>query len=244
MTTRTAIVLDDIAGQTGTIPLDISLAEITVANIPALIYWPYINATYGRVPGSSPQALYDRMTDASLIPVAATSFAITSLPDSTPAVTIGSQNTCWRAMASLFSGGATFCAKVTNLLGISSHNAPGASTYWIMDDGAGKLTFRVGSFIWGSENYDGPILTAGTAIPIIFRIDTLTGTVTLKVGASYTKTVQNDAMRGIQLHVAYQFGLVNNEGTLTSKFSNYGHMLAFSSAVSDTELSDILAMIV
>lgn len=241
MTTRTAIVLDNISGQTGTIPLDITMAEIAVANITGLVFWPYIDATYGRVPGSAPQALYDRLTDASLTTVAATSFAITTLPDSTPSVTIASQNTCWRAV-SKFTGGATFAAKVTNLIAISSNAAAAGSTYWLRDDGAGKLTFRVGAYTWDSANYDGPTLTAGAATAIVFRIDTLTGTVTLKVGNTYTKTIQNDAMRNITLHQNYQFGLVNNEGTLTSKFSNYGHLLAFTTAVTDNDLTKILAM--
>ncbi|WP_058912890.1 hypothetical protein [Entomohabitans teleogrylli] len=242
MVTRTAIVLDDIQGQAGTIPLDITLEEIAVANIPGLVYWPYINDIYGRVPGSSPQALYDRLTDDALTTVASPSFSIGALPDSSPAVIIGSQNTSWRATVPEFNKGATFAAKIANTVGISSNSAPADSTFWIMDDGAGRLTFRVGSYTWAASNYDGPTLTPGTAVAVIFRIDALTGTVTLRVGGSYTKIVQDDVMRSAALHPNFQFGLVNNEGSLTSRFGNYGHLLAFDNAISDADMDAVLEM--
>ncbi|WP_058911865.1 hypothetical protein [Entomohabitans teleogrylli] len=241
MVTRTAIVLDDIQGQAGTIPLDITLEEIAVANIPGLVYWPYIDDAYGRVPGSNPQALYDRLTDANLTTIAAASFSISSLPGGTPAVVIGSNETCWRATTPAFNGGGTFATKITDTIGISSNSAATGSTYWIMNDG-GRLTFRVGLYTLAASDYDGPTLTPGTAVAVIFRIDTLTGTVTLRVGDTYSKTFHDDAMRNISLHPNFQFGLVNNEGSLASRFGNYGHLLAFDNAISDDSIDAILGM--
>ncbi|WP_058910982.1 hypothetical protein [Entomohabitans teleogrylli] len=242
MTTRVAFILDDIPGQTGSIPLDITSNEIAVANIPGIIYWPYIDDIYGRVSGSSPQSLYDRMTDSYLGTVGAESFSITSLRDGTSAVVIGSQNTCWRSFVSTFNGGATFAAKVTGGIGISSHAAPTGSTFWIRNDTDGKLLFRVGEYTSTADDYDGPLLTAGSVLSVVFCIDTLSGMVTIRVGTTYSRTFHINEIKGLVLHPAYQFGLVNNENTLLLRPGNYGHILAFNGALTSGEMDKLISL--
>ena len=48
---------------------------------------------------------------------------------------------------------------------------------------------------------------------------------------------------GAAMHPTYQFGLVNNLGVLTSRYSLYGNLIAFGRPLTDPEMDKLMAML-
>lgn len=241
MVNRTAVVLDAIPGFAGTIDIDVTLKEIDVANIASLFYWPYIDNDYGRIPSSSPQALYDRMTDAPLIPATATTFTIGALPGPIQSISISSTANRWLAPLAATDKGFAIAAIVDDTMAFSS-NGP-SNSWWVSDDGAGKLTMKLGATTTVSGDYTGPTLLSTKSTVVLFNYDKVAGKITLRVDGTYVQEVQNEALKTAAIHPSMQIGVKNDNGTQTGRFGQYGGVVAFNKTLTASEITKVEALL-
>lgn len=243
MTNRTAVVLDAIPGFTGTIDMDITPQELDVGDVASLFYWPYINASYGRVTGpTNKQGLYDRLTDTILYPATATAFGIgLNLPGNIPALSIWDVASRWIAPLPAIEKGFSAAAIVAGVVGFSSNN--NSQAWWLRDDGAGKLYFKLGTYTSLAADYTGPLLSTLTASVVVFVYDKAEGSVTIRVNGVQAMKVIDPSFKTMPIHPSMQFGVVNDNGAQSGRFGYYGGVLACSDALKGTDLAKVEALL-
>jgi hypothetical protein len=243
MVQRSATFIGAVPGVIANIPMDVSPEEIAVANIDGNIFWPYIDDLHGRVPGAQPQALWDRRPDIDLQlrNSAQVGISISPLPAGCPAVVIGSPNSIWRATVPSWEGGLTVCAIVDDLLGMSSYG--GTNPWWIRNDDSGRLYFKLGGFTSNPALYQGPLLSAAAQTIVVFVWNAATGTVKIRVNGVYELNIPNAAFATTAVHPSLQYGLVNDAGAQTGRYSLHGGMLAFNRALTASEITELEKML-
>lgn len=245
--TRTRQAFPAANGFTGPITLsDLDELEADVASIPGMIFWPWIDATYGYVPGSSPRRVWNRVAEEDEIgnvsQSSPTNITVTRLAQGTPAINMGSVNTFLRYTASDFSEGFTIGCVVNGTCAISS-NTSNSSCYHVRgksDENSGKLKVRVLDAVLDYADYSGPVLAPGIDRLVILTCDVPGKRATLYVDGAEAGSLgfTNTATP----HPQFQYGIVNDQGTVTSIYGLHGLLLAGTRAFSADEITKIAAL--
>lgn len=241
--------------ESGASALGLTPQEVYLANVPNLVFWPYINAAHGIITeqGATRSAFIDRMSD-----VARYNFdglggnvnaAVSSTAEGSPAINMGSGNTRLRYTITDddpnadFSKGITFGVVVNGKIGLSAANSVLTSRLncdGAHDENGGAIILRGRTIASAAIDYTGPALSTTEDRHVIFTLDPVAGQITLDVDGVYTQTLVDGTLVGFTAHPGQDFAQVNDTGVLTSRNGPYGGCVIFNRALDAAERSILM----
>ena len=221
-------------------PLDISQAEIAVANIDGLAYWPGL---YSWDVNEQKTGFIDRVTDVPCMPMGAISVAgaFSNFADGQPAYYISTESFALVKDGFDMSGSFTVAAVVGPEIGIGSRNT--GTGFWFLASMAGKIRYKVGNTERASyETYTGPALNSAKMTAVVFIFDRAAGQMILRVNGVQVDVLVADALKTAEVRNELVFGRIN-AGVAQGRFGAYRSCIGFTKALHGSELAALEAML-
>lgn len=231
--------------------LDLSDAEIAVANIDSLVYWP--GMFDWDIPTSNDRFI-DRVTDADCPVYGATNiasrFVNTVNGDKAYSIT-GPSHALYNATFDT-SGSFTVGMVVREALGFGSASnavAGGAQPWYLYSEttaGAdyGKLKFVIGGVTSGAYSaYAGPVLSSTSLHRVVLIVDRVNNVIKVRVNGVEYLSIAHSSISTLNLHKELRVGVVNATGTPLGRYGHYLGVCAFNKALSGQDLADFETML-
>jgi hypothetical protein len=221
-------------------PLDISQAEIAVANIDGLAYWPGL---YSWDVNEQKTGFTDRVTDVPCMPLGTVnvSGAFGNFADGQPAYNLTSDAMALVKDGFVTSGSFTAAAVVGAEIGMGSKTA--GTGFWFLASLAGKIRYKIGNTERATyDSYTGPLLTNNKMTAVVFIYDRAAGQMILRVNGVQVDVLAAEALKTAEIKNELVFGRTN-AGTAQGRFGAYRSCIGFTKALQGAELAALETML-
>lgn len=233
--------------------LDVTQAEIAVANIDGLVYWPGMEAW--DIPASKDKFL-DRLTDAEC-PV----FAVGTDVSTSFSKAVGEKIMYKVASVNYApidpdfksSGSFTVAAVVRDQVGFGSYGDPtqGNGGSWYVNSETstasadkGKIRFSLADVTITYGQYNGPLLDDTKLAYLVLIVDRATNSATLRVNGATAIYVVNPNISNRALLNGLRIGTaVSSTNGTVPRYGYYGSVVAFERALAGSDLAALEAML-
>lgn len=246
---RQIIKLEGSVANTALPDLDVTAAEIAVAQIQSIVSWPAL-ATWGVTDAKT--GVLDRLSEAVRLANGATDLAARFAAGGVPSLVGYVPNNVNQGILSpLDSVNSAFTIGLVARTGlaIGSYSAS-ANSWWLINDNIsasatlGALRFSIAGTVSTFAEYQaagGPAMTANDWIRVVLIVDRVAGTITLRVNG--VQILQKTGVLTTAVSLAEFAVGIFNTGSQAIRAAQYRSPIAFSTALAGDDLALLEAML-
>lgn len=219
--------------------LDVTAAEIAVAALTTVVYWPALGS-WGA--NALDAGFLDRLTDEtrSTLGSTAVSSHFVSGSDGKESYSLTASN---RALHEPdFDTTGSFTVGVVHGVDLGFGGYAAADSWFVASNGAGKLRFAVGGLVTYGDysDYAGPLINDGELHYTILVVDREAGIVSLEVDGQLAHS-RTGVIGPIDPQLV--FGRTNSSGTVQNRYGSYRGPIGFNQALAGDDMEALRAML-